>query len=137
MVTWKPKQSIARARSLRTEFLTEAEKRLWFRLRSRQIDDAKFRRQHPLGPYVLDFVCVERLLVIELDGGQHGFPAQAARDDKRTEFLEAQGFQVLRFWNNDVMDNIEGVLETIASATAARPTPPGPLSRTRARGSKP
>lgn len=137
MVKWKPKAEIERARTLRTERATEAEMRLWSKLRSRQVAGAKFRRQHPLGPYVLDFVCLERTLVIELDGGQHAEPAQAAHDEGRTYYLEAEGFEVLRFWNNEVLENIEGVWDTICVRLTQRPSPPGPLSRKRARGSTP
>ncbi|HSV30054.1 MAG TPA: endonuclease domain-containing protein, partial [Candidatus Omnitrophota bacterium] len=134
MVTWKPKSDIDRARRLRTERATEAEKLLWSKLRSRQMDGVKFRRQHPVGPYVLDFVCIERSLAVEVDGGQHADPAQAEYDRRRTDFLAAEGFEVLRFWNNDVLGNIEGVWDTICARLAQRPSPPGPLSRKRARG---
>ncbi len=137
MVTWKPKSDIARARRLRLENATEAEKILWRHLCNRQINGAKFRRQHPLGPYVLDFVCLERGLVVELDGGQHAMPDQAGRDERRTDYLNARGFQLLRFWNNEVMGNIEGVWDTISAKLAERSSPPSPLSRKRARGCTP
>jgi very-short-patch-repair endonuclease len=101
------------ARMLRRD-RTEAEARLWRYLRNRQMEGAKFRFQSPVGPYVPDFLCVEAKLIVELDGGQHG--VQTEKDAARTEALEAAGYQVLRFWNNDVLANTEGVLETIRIA---------------------
>jgi len=97
------------ARRLRRD-ATEVEGVLWQRLRARQIENAKFRRQFLIGPYVADFTCVEARLVIELDGGQH---AHSITDTARTTEIEAAGYTVLRFWNNEVIKNIEGVLETI------------------------
>ncbi len=82
------------ARNLR-QLATDAEHRLWQRLRNRQVCGAKFRRQHPVPPYIVDFVCLEKKLVIEADGGQH--IEQQTYDEKRTAFLQAQGFRVLRF----------------------------------------
>jgi len=103
--------TLTAARQLRRE-MTDAEKRLWSHLRGRQLGQHKFRRQAPLGPYVADFCCLQQKLVVELDGGQH---AEATPDDlERTAYLEAQGYRVLRIWNNDVMHNIDGVVETIA-----------------------
>lgn len=99
-----------RARRLRRE-QTAAERKLWARLRARQVDGAKFRRQHPIGRYIADFCCPERGLVVELDGGQHA--DQVETDRRRTAFLEQQGFRVLRFWDNDMMQNIDAVLEQI------------------------
>jgi very-short-patch-repair endonuclease len=122
MVAWKSKADIARARSLRLENATLAERRLWQRLKGRQMG-AKFRRQHPFGPYVLDFVCLEAGLVIELDGGQHGLAEHAAHDEGRTAYLEARGLSVMRFWNPDVIDNPDGVCEAIAAALATRTAP--------------
>lgn len=98
------------ARSLR-ENQTEAEKLLWSRLRNRQLEDAKFIRQFPIGPHIADFACRSCKLVIELDGGQH---ADNGADDEQTGIIEAQGFRVIRFWNNNVLGNIEGVLAAIA-----------------------
>jgi len=80
---------------------TDAEKRLWQHLRNRQILNYKFRRQHTMGPYVVDFICIEKGLIIEVDGSQHF--DQQIYDLKRTTYLEGQGFLVLRFWNNDVL----------------------------------
>ena len=82
---------------------TDAERRLWFHLRGRRFQGWKFRRQHVLQGYIVDFVCPERKLVIELDGGQHA--NQEAYDNHRTRALETEGFQVMRFWNNDVLKN--------------------------------
>jgi very-short-patch-repair endonuclease len=125
---------IARARRLRLD-ATDAERRLWYRLRSRQIDGAKFVRQERIGPYVVDFVCRELRLIVELDGGQH---ATDPRDAVRDKWLSDRGYRVLRFWNNDVLSNTEGVLESIAAnlsdaaaggqtrggAPSPRPSPP-------------
>ncbi len=99
-----------KARRLRT-CPTEAEKRLWSVLRRQQIEGYRFRRQAPIGRYIIDFVCLRRRLVIEIDGGQHADRAQA--DAARTAWLESQGFRVLRFWNNDVPGNTNGVVEAI------------------------
>jgi len=94
--------------------MTKVEGRLWWFLRQKQLDDYKFRRQHPIGSYIADFVCIEQKLIIELDGGQHA--EQQDYDKKRDEFLQSKGYRVLRFWNNQVTENIEGVIETILSA---------------------
>jgi very-short-patch-repair endonuclease len=104
----------SRSRRLRRD-QTDAEKRLWYRLRSRQIDGTKFVRQDPIGPYFVDFVCRERRLIIEIDGGQH---ATDPRDAVREKWLRERGYRVLRFWNNDVLSNTEGVLEAIAAVLA-------------------
>lgn len=98
------------ARKLRAN-QTEAEAKLWSRLRANQLEGYKFRRQFPIGRHIADFACQASRLVIELDGGQHAEQSEA--DALRTSSIEAAGFTVLRFWNNDVMDNIEGVLEEI------------------------
>ena len=100
-----------RARTLRGN-PTDAEKALWNRLRQRQVENARFRRQQPIGPYVVDFFCPERNLIIEVDGGQHA--VQASRDAARSRWLEQRGHRVLRFWNNEVLENIEGVVQVIA-----------------------
>jgi very-short-patch-repair endonuclease len=100
--------------------MTDAETRLWWKLRNRQLDGAYFRRQQPIGRYIVDFVCFERGLVVELDGGQHALAA--ARDEVRDAWLATQGLRVLRFWNPDVMRSLGGVLETILNAL--RDTPP-------------
>ena len=110
----------ARARRLRRE-ATDAETALWHRLRSRALDGHKFVRQEPIGPYTVDLICRERRLVIEVDGGQH---ADNARDVARDKWLANQNYRVLRFWNNDVLGNMAGVLETIAAALAEAPPHP-------------
>ena len=105
---------------------TEAEHRLWQYLRGRQLAGCKFRRQHPYGDYILDFACLERKIALELDGGQHA--DDVAYDTGRSRFLENAGFKVLRFWNHDVFDNIEGVVEVILDSLVppAAPSPPNP-----------
>lgn len=99
-------QTTAFARALRSG-MTDAEQRLWRAIRGKQILNCRFRRQHPIGNDFADFVCIDKKLVIELDGGQH--QDQIAYDEQRTAFFKAQGWQVLRFWNNDVLNNLEGV----------------------------
>lgn len=103
------------ARRLRRE-QTRAERRLWHVLRNRRIGGHKFRRQHPVGPYVADFICFEKKLVIELDGAQHDIPENRAYDAVRTKFLEGQGFQVMRFWNHQLDDSLDSVVEAILRA---------------------
>jgi very-short-patch-repair endonuclease len=103
------------ARKLRTT-PADAEIRLWSRLRRRQLEAFRFRRQHPMGPYVVDFFCADAKLVIEVDGGQH---ADSKTDDARTRWLEARGYRVIRFWNNDVLANTEGALLAILDALRA------------------
>ncbi len=103
-------QGAARARHLR-QSSTEAEKTLWRHLRSRQLAGCKFRRQAPLGRYIVDFLCYERNLVIEVDGGQHQLRSE--EDSIRTNWLEACGFRVARFWNNQVLEETEAVLDAI------------------------
>jgi len=110
-----PPELLRRARELRQN-ATDAEHVLWQLLRNRQLLGYKFRRQHPLAGYVLDFYCHETKLAVELDGSQHTQPDQAAYDAERTRILEAEGLRVLRFWNNDVLRNIEAVLEVIVDA---------------------
>jgi len=91
--------------------MSDAEQALWRLLRGRQISGLKFRRQHPFGDYILDFVCLENRLVIEVDGGQHG--EQRVYDENRTQKLQEAGFCVLRFWNNEVLKEMESVREKI------------------------
>jgi very-short-patch-repair endonuclease len=92
--------------------MTDAERKLWRALRLRQLGNAKFRRQAPIGPYIVDFVSFERRVIVEVDGGQHA--AQAGKDARRTDFLNAEGFRVIRFWNNEVLENFDGVLDRLA-----------------------
>ena len=102
-----------RARALRKN-LTDAEARLWRQLRYKQLDGFRFRRQQPIGPYIVDFFCPRAKPIIELDGGQHSTDQE--RDERRTRWLEARGYRVIRFWNNDVLSNTDGVLLTIRQA---------------------
>ena len=104
-----------RARRLRRE-QTDSERKLWWRLRDRQLAGAKFRRQHPIGQYIVDSCCVERKLVVELDGGQHLIAFEA--DRRRTWFLVQRGYRVLRIWDHDVLMNPAVVVEQIAKALA-------------------
>ena len=90
---------------------TEAEKLLWKYLRLKQLEGLKFRRQYPIDHYIVDFICLEKRLVVEVDGGQHS--AEKDKDLKRDDYLQQQKFKVLRFWNHEVLTNTEGVLEVI------------------------
>lgn len=108
----------ANARSLRSN-MTDVERILWRAIRGRQLDGYRFRRQHPIGPYIADFVCLEKKCVIELDGGQH--QNQTIYDENRTMFLQGQGWQVLRFWNNDVLNQFEGVISAVVATLATLP----------------
>ncbi|MEI7668817.1 MAG: class I tRNA ligase family protein, partial [Pseudomonadota bacterium] len=103
---------------------TDAEQYMWSVLRNSQLDGFKFRRQHPIPPYIVDFFCHEANIIIELDGGQHNEENNIKNDLKRTEFLENLGYKVLRFWNNDVLKNMEGVFQVI-SDTLTQPSPRG------------
>ncbi len=98
------------SRALRST-MTDAEQRLWQVIRRRQLGGVKFRRQHPLGTYILDFVSIEAKLIIEVDGGQHG--EQQDYDRKRTQWLQQQGYRVLRLWNNEVLQDIDAVKERV------------------------
>ena len=109
-----------RARELRKN-PTDAERRLWRTLRYRQVLGCRFRRQAEIGPYIVDFVCFEKRLVIEVDGGQHA--GQEEYDAGRTAWLESQGFRVIRFWNNQVLEEIDGVQEVILLEIGG-PSPP-------------
>jgi very-short-patch-repair endonuclease len=108
-----------RARALRRE-MTEAETKLWRMLRSRQIEGHRFRRQVPLGRYIADFVCHEARLIVELDGGQHDSLSQQEAD--RSRFLQSEGYRVMRFWNDEVLENPEGVHAMIVE-NVRRPHP--------------
>jgi very-short-patch-repair endonuclease len=103
--------------------MTDAERTLWMQLRAHRLDGLRFRRQTPIGQYIVDFVCHERRLVVELDGGQH---AESQHDARRDRWLESKGYRVLRFWNSDVFQNREGALETIVSAARGATPLPGP-----------
>ena len=111
------------ARRLRRD-QTDAERKVWSRLRDRRLCGARFRRQHPIGPFIAEFCRTESRLVIELDGGQHA--SQKRSDAERTAFLEGQGYRVLRFWDNDVLTNTEGVLHRIVEALSIKGSSPLP-----------
>ncbi len=111
----------ARARSLRRH-MTEAETLLWSKLRNRQVEGRKFRRQVVFGPYIADFACLEHRLVVEVDGGQHAVASE--RDAARTAAIAEHGFQVIRFWNSDVLANTSGAAEDIAAALRDRSIAP-------------
>ena len=110
-----------RARQLRKQ-LTPQEVKLWVKLRELKGLGYHFRRQAPLGPYIVDFICFGSSLIVEADGGQHGLPDGAERDRIRDAFLRSEGFQVLRFWNSDIDQNLDGVMEVIF-AVLKTPTP--------------
>lgn len=95
---------------------TDAEEKFWQAVRNRQVDGFKFRFQHSLLPYIADFACLEAMMIVEIDGGQHS----EKRDAKRTAFLESEGFQILRFWNNDVLTNLDGVIYAVREALRRR-----------------
>ena len=115
---------VDRARGLRRD-MTDAEHSLWRQLRNRRLCGWKFRRQHEIDRYIVDFVCTEADLIVELDGGQHA--ERMALDADRTRRFEAMGYRVLRFWNNDVLTNNEAVLRVILEAVASAAPHPDPL----------
>jgi very-short-patch-repair endonuclease len=125
--------NVERARRLRKD-MTDVECLLWHHLRNRRLLGHKFRRQHEIGSYIVDFVCTEERLVVELDGSQHA--DQVGYDDRRTCYLQSQGYRVLRFWNNDVLTKIESVLEVMVAAMA-RPGPSPQPSPPRGEGARP
>ncbi len=114
-----PSGTVQRARTLRRD-ATEAEKLLWRKLRE-AFPAAKFRRQSPVGPYIADFLSVRHAIIIEVDGGQHALQTQ--RDERRSAFLQTQGYRVLRFWNNEVLSNPDGVLQAVAGVLDPHPDP--------------
>lgn len=113
------------AKSLRSH-MTDAESLLWRHLRAHRLQGQKFKRQQPIGQYVVDFVHFGARLIVEADGGQHN---ASVRDATRDAWLMSQGFKVMRFWNNDILQNTEAVLATILNAVAVAPSPPAPLPR--------
>jgi very-short-patch-repair endonuclease len=119
------KRTRTNARSLRGS-MTEAEKRIWFRLRAHRLNGASFRRQFPIGPKIVDFVCLDARLIVEIDGGQH---SDSQHDKARDTWLVSQQFTVLRFWNNDVLSNTDGVIERIVEALNASSPPSLTLPR--------
>lgn len=124
----KVRGNITRSRQLRSN-MTDAERKLWQMMRMRQLKGFRFRRQFPIGAYIADFVCLEARLVVEVDGGQHN-TEQLEYDSVRDRWLQSQNFGVLRFWNNDVLNNIDGVVERILEALKKQSPSfqPSPLS---------
>jgi very-short-patch-repair endonuclease len=107
---------------------TDAERLLWRHLKARQLEGLKFRRQEQIGRFIADFVCYERGMIIEADGGQHA--VEREKDAERTQWLNSQGFTVLRFWNNEILTNIDGVLEVVrlrclSTSPSPQPSPTG------------
>jgi very-short-patch-repair endonuclease len=118
---------VSRARALRSR-MTDAERKLWYALRDRRFASYKFRRQVPIGPFIADFICYDARVVIEVDGGQH---AESICDTRRDQWFTAHGFAVRRFWNNDVLKNLEGVLLSLLGTLHARTPHPGRAERGR------
>ena len=128
---WKVQpRTRARARALRRD-ATDAERVIWNAIRAHRLNHAAFRRQTPIGPYIVDFVCHAAKLVIEVDGGQHFYPECAKREARREAYLKSKGFRILRFNNYEVMSNRLGVFEAIAAAIENTPSPPLPRLRGR------
>jgi len=117
----------AQAKQLRST-MTDAERRLWYRLRAHRFGGLKFKRQAPIGPYIVDFICFECKLIIELDGGQH---SDNANDSRRDAWLTSEGYRVMRFWNNDVLKRTNAVLELIAQAVSPPEVTPLPARSAR------
>jgi very-short-patch-repair endonuclease len=113
-----------RARQLRKD-LTDTERLVWSKLRNRRFAQFKFRRQVPLGNFIVDFVCFDRRLIVELDGGQHTL--QREYDEKRTGWLKSQGFDIVRFWNHEVFQDWDAIEELIWRKLQQNPSPPTPL----------
>jgi len=111
----KRPQPISQARALRQNE-TEPEQILWSWLRNNQLNGVKIRRQQPIGNYIVDFVCFEKKLIIEIDGGQHNEDQSIEKDKERTRSLQSEGFRVIRFWHTDVLTNIDGVIMHIRKA---------------------
>jgi len=111
---------VRRARRLR-RYQSDAERKIWFNLRDRRLASWKFSRQKPIGPYIVDFVCREASLIVEIDGGQHA--DRVARDEARTAYLESLGYRVIRFWNNEVLSNTDAVMEPILHELTTDPSP--------------
>jgi very-short-patch-repair endonuclease len=111
-----------RAKELRQRE-TEAEQIIWSWLRTKKLNGVKFRRQEPVGIYIVDFVSFEKKLIIEIDGGQHNIEENKANDEVRTQWLESQGFRVIRFWNNEVHSNLDGIITRIKETISCSPSP--------------
>lgn len=107
------------AKSMR-RVMTEAELKLWNALRAHRLMGLAFRRQVPIGPYIADFVCPAHHLIVEIDGSHHGLPEQAAADEKRTAYLKSCGWTILRFWNDDILNDINNVCQHIVTAAGPK-----------------
>ena len=127
--TWRTSTKLrVRSRTLRRN-LTDAERIIWYGVRAHRLNGASFRRQTPIGPFIVDFVCHDARLIIEIDGAQHFEAEHEQRDARRDAYLRGRGYRVLRFNNRDVLSNRNGVLERIAEAVlGASPSPPSPAS---------
>ena len=119
----KTMSTLANAKKLRKQ-TTPIEIKLWNQLRSRRFMGLKFRRQCPLGSYIADFVCIEKMLIIEIDGGQHNDDSHQEYDKRRSEFLNSLGYEVIRFWNHDVLLQFDVVMEQIYNYCLISPHPP-------------
>ena len=111
--------------------MTGPEARLWSRLRARQLQGLKFRRQHGIGPYIVDFYCPEQSLVIEVDGDSHADADQVVKDKQRETYLQSLGLRVIRYINDDIVKNLDGVLEDLAARLSSGSTSPHPSLRRR------
>lgn len=116
------KETLSKAQELRQN-MTNVENILWYYLRSKQLNGLKFRRQVPIGKYIADFICFQHKLIIELDGGGHADETQILYDQQRDVFLQGAGYRVLRVWNNEIYENIEGVLGVILITCSEDPSP--------------
>ena len=131
---WEDHSRVSLTRGLRRR-CTKVEVVLWAKLRNKQLEGAIFRRQHPVGSYIVDFICLKKRLIVEIDGGQHANAEATVNDQQRTRWLVGQGYQVLRFWNNEVLANTQGVIEVLGQRLNQGPPSPCPLpSRERGRG---
>jgi very-short-patch-repair endonuclease len=117
----RPTEAIPRARKLRVE-MTDAERRFWNLVRNRSFGGLKFVRQYPVGPFIADFACRECMLIVELDGSQH---AESTYDEKRSAFLNKEGYSVLRFWNNEVLTELAGVHHLLQTTLSGHGPSPG------------
>lgn len=111
--------SLHQAKNLRKN-MTDAEKFFWYKVRDRRLAGYKFKRQVPIGHYIVDFACLDYTLVVEIDGGQHN---DNSADTLRDKFLQDKGFRVVRYWNNEILNNIDGVLEALVRELSLRPSP--------------
>jgi very-short-patch-repair endonuclease len=130
-MTGYDKPTLVKAKRLRRE-MTDAERKLWSVLRGAKLEGVKFRRQQPIGPFIADFVCQERRMIVEADGSQH---ADSASDKRRTAFLESKGYRVVRFWNSEILGNLDGVADAIVTALSfPHPAQAAPESPSPSRG---